>query len=129
MDEKLEDCIITFTDKHHYRGFGIEESDGERIETRIPELRLGEKIVLSAYGSFDGGHSEQQYRRRHGIYDVINKSFTEGGPPIQYVMQEVERLSRDTIAHLALSGRIAELERKIRGLRYIALEKEGELRE
>ena len=66
--------VIKFEDKYMMRNIFSEKDkpDGEEIRCKIPELDLGEKIVLNAWGSWKMHHYDD-YRQRLGIYSVYFK--------------------------------------------------------
>ncbi len=115
--------VIKFEDKHMVENTfsGEDEPDEEEIRCKIPELDLGEKVVLNAWGSWEVHHHDN-YRRRLGIYSVTSK---EDGENPQYVLKEEERFSEYGMVHDVLSGNFAQVSEVTEGLKYIALDKYG----
>ncbi len=123
IDVIQKPSVIEFEDKHAMRNtfFGEEELDGEEIRCKIPELDLGERIVLNAWGSWEVYHYDD-YRRRLGIYSVTSKTGKENP---HYVLTEEKRFSQHKLVHEVLSGNFAHITEDAEGLKYIALDRYG----
>ena len=129
--EELLPSVIKFEDKHyfppHQRPYSEElEIQPEEIRCKIPELKGGERIVLNAYGSWEVHHYEDT-RRRLGVYSVISvgEENTGDGERKHYVLRENFSFEESDLAARLLSGNTNIIENRVRGLRYIHLDKKG----
>lgn len=115
--------IIEFEDKYTMRNTfsGEDEQDREEIRCKIPELDLGEKVVLDAWGSWEVHHYDD-YRRRLGVYSVTSK---EGEENPHYVLKEEKRFSESGMVHDVLRGSFAQITEITEGLKYISLDRYG----
>lgn len=118
---KTHKSVLTFEDKHTIPNelASKDELDNETIFCEIPELRIDERLVLNAYGSFEVGKCEE-YRRRLGIYRVVDRKES-----IVYTLREEERFSEGELAHLLLSGNSNQIAKETEGLKYFALDLHG----
>ena len=123
IDVIQKPSVIKFEDKHTMRNTfsGEDELDGEEILCKIPELDLGEKVVLNAWGSWEVHHYDD-YRKRLGIYSVTSK---EGEENPHYILKEEKRFSEAGMVHEVLSGNFAQIAEITEGLKYITLDRYG----
>lgn len=120
--------VIGFEDKSMMpNSLGILIPDREEIRHEIPELDLGERIVLNAWGSWEVHHYEN-YRRRLGIYLVTSKEVVtsrRGEENLHYVLKKEREFSESEIVHSVLSGNFAQVAEMTEGLKYIVLGRYG----
>jgi len=122
-----KDSIIKFEDKHTIvcPTSGMREFDGEDIMCKIPELDLGESIVLNGWGyfeTFQNGVDER--RRRLGVYSVASK---ENGNRVDYVLKMEVGFSESELARKVLSGNSSPILKDIKDLKYVELDRDGRL--
>ncbi len=127
VDVLQKTSVIEFEDKHTIRDdlSGKDEPDNETIRCEIPELNLGERIILNAWGSWEVHHFDE-YRRRLGIYSVVSKG---EGENVGYTFKKEKGFSDLELVHAFLSGNFASIGKDIEGKRYIALDQYGRLLE
>ncbi len=112
--------VIEFEDKYMMRNpfSGENEQDKESIICQIPELDLGEKVILDAWGSWEVHHFDD-YRRRLGIYSVTLKKDQEN---IYYTLKREKEFSEDELVHALLSGNFVKITCNTKGLKYLLLD-------
>ncbi len=138
---ELEGCVlklsrIEFEDKGYRENIRLAEGDrieyygepdGECINCEIPELEIGERVVLNAWGSYES-RTYVEHRRRFGIYSVVSKEdgrAFNGDDLLDYVFKLEKGLSEGEIVHRALSGDFDFIQEKTAGMKYIGLNEGG----
>tara|TARA_Y100000034_G_scaffold25571_1_gene30135 strand:+ start:57 stop:446 length:390 start_codon:yes stop_codon:yes gene_type:complete len=115
--------VIEFEDEHTIRNpiTGIREYDDEEIRCNLPLLEEGENIVLNAWGSYEA-HNFDEYRRRLGIYSVVLR---QGNENPHYLLRLEEGFSSSDLVSKVLSSNTSQIADKIKGLKYIELDRDG----